>query len=150
MRCLTDYNYRQKIPLTLKTWPLILSRIVIFWTALQRPKQHYLKLYSPNVLKWSQGSYQTKPEVSLALSHSFPILPSFLDIHFQRLLLHGLINITFQTTLQELFKFYQYLIIISWILTLDPKLCKGNRILRIFFSYVAMSFISDTFILDSL
>ena len=146
MRCLTDYNYRQKIPLTLKTWPLILSRIVIFWTALQRPKQHYLKLYSPNVLKWSQDSYQTKPEVSLALSHSFPILPSFLDIYFQRLLLHGLINITFQ----ELFKNYQYLIIISWILTIDPKLCKGNRILRIFFSYIAMSLISDRFILDSL
>ena len=85
------------------------------------------------MLKWSQDSYQTKPEVSLALSHSFPILPSFLDIYYQRFLLHGLINITFQATLQELFKFYQYWMIISWILTIDPKLCKGNRILRVFF-----------------
>lgn len=63
--------------LAIKSWLLTcLAQPVTRWPALWRPKC-LLKLSSPKLLKFRQSSYQPKPEISPAHSHSFPILLSF-------------------------------------------------------------------------
>ena len=97
------------IPLMLKSWPLIVSGVVIAGTALWRPKQPRLNTIL-NQMYWNEARALIKQsqKFPLAFPHSFPILLHFLDIYFKRLLLHGFMNITFQTTLQKLFRFRKY------------------------------------------